>query len=1188
MPGDRNGYEVFARWILLLVVSVAMAPSAQAGIKKQPVTRPIDENIPWASGVLVNDFVAESDRATIIFEMLDSSGSIDNVLVVPKSDYLAGTVGPVQSIGGQVDSTLSFFYFSPPSVSGFPLASLFDSGAEGWTVTNGDWLEGPLAPRTVDLIPSDWIGGALSFSGSAGITVENLVPGDDYVLSFWWRAGTGNLQFNQFVMEAIVDFAPDAYPPVLSQIAELQGFAGVTFCDVDRSGTGELLAFDQFQGDLQLLELPDLTVPTRLNTFPSLSGDFACATDADNDGDDDFYILQRDQVRFVEKTNNWKFASGSIHNLTVSGGTSYSGLVLSDANCDGFPDVVVFGTYTSTSTRILIYDDQTGTLVDQTPSSVQAVNSVYHASLADFDNDGIPEVALAAYDGIYMLKAPSGLPCNTLEAFQVAPSAGGNPYTQVDWVDVDEDGDMDLHAYANQAGNWVIYSHNGVLGPPSQLAGTAPNRMLSNWGDMNRDGRLDMIGLSVNAMAESVTLSDNTYSLLPTYGIDARTGGFFDYDHDGDDDLIYSDDDLTVMNSLSDQRESHNWIEFFLEGNPGLSALGASVVLETGNGTLARRLHSGDGVARAMLPNRLKFGLGNESVAQNVSVSWPGGAQTSLGTLDANRTYYVAEGCTNLCPDYRFDDSQWVQSMGSVWVDFDQDGDMDLFVSSWESPDRLYENDGTGNLQLTNQSALQISNNTRSFAWGDYDNNGYPDLFIGGRGQNRLLKNVTGSLTDVTPPNVAGDPLDEAFSPCWADYDRDGDLDLYVSSVMESKLFRNEGGDTFVDVTPSALAESDQSKAMWVDYDNDGWMDLYRMYRNAPNQMLRNLGAGAFQETPANGLQYSGNASSASWADYDNDGDLDVYLANLGTDVLLRNDSGVFVSVAFPVPALGDESLAAHWFDIDYDGDLDLYIAGGNATANRLLLQQNGSFVEQPSFPASTRRASRSASACDTDSDGDLDLFVSTVQGFDLQLESSGYTNGANWLEIALEGTVSNRSAIGARISVEIDGEVQTREVTGGAGLSANSSLRQWIGLGSSPSAVNVTVDWPSGVSALYAGLAKNQRHFLVEESPTGVIEPEEELETTRFSFRVSPNPMHAGTVVYLELPAPEAVSVVVYNLRGQLVRSFQHRLLPAGSHQIGWDATDNSGRGVAAGVYSLRVTAGGNRATRQITVLGR
>ncbi len=287
----------------------------------------------------------------------------------------------------------------------------------------------------------------------------------------------------------------------------------------------------------------------------------------------------------------------------------------------------------------------------------------------------------------------------------------------------------------------------------------------------------------------------------------------------------------------------------------------------------------------------------------------------------------------------------------AAWGDYDGDGHLDLFVgfvSRQGSSNRLYRNEGDGArfTDVTDPAGVAISGSFRQVSWVDYDNDGDVDLFLGLRDKpNVLFRNDDGRFTDVASALGVGDSR-RTVGAVWFDFDKDGDLDLYVANMDgdANGLFRNDGT-RFVDVAiesgadsggrPLGFRSNGSVRPTLADYDNDGALDIFTA-NYGPNGLLRNLDDGRFENVaPQMGLAIDSFYDTGTWGDYDNDGRLDLYVNGTVTggkqyrDYLLRNDGERFIDVTPDV--LGDlaSDHGAQWADFDLDGALDLALTGG-------------------------------------------------------------------------------------------------------------------------------------------------------------------------------------------------------------------------------------------------------------------
>ena len=190
--------------------------------------------------------------------------------------------------------------------------------------------------------------------------------------------------------------------------------------------------------------------------------------------------------------------------------------------------------------------------------------------------------------------------------------------------------------------------------------------------------------------------------------------------------------------------------------------------------------------------------------------------------------------------------------------------------------------------------------------WGDFDNDGDLDLFVGFKAgaPNRLYRNDAGTFVEVGQQMGVAD-LTDTRAAAWSDYDADGNLELYIGFTRRSgernKLYRKMGG-KFVDVAHElgvdAMGETRQ--VSWIDFDNDGRVDLFVAFRDAPNRLFHNEGNRFVNVAPDLGVDDPRKTVGAVWFDFNQDGRLDVFCANQdGTlNGLFENRGGKFVDVA--------------------------------------------------------------------------------------------------------------------------------------------------------------------------------------------------------------------------------------------------------------------------------------------------
>jgi hypothetical protein len=423
-------------------------------------------------------------------------------------------------------------------------------------------------------------------------------------------------------------------------------------------------------------------------------------------------------------------------------------------------------------------------------------------------------------------------------------------------------------------------------------------------------------------------------------------------------------------------------------------------------------------------------------------------------------------------------------------------------------------------------------------AVGDYDNDGDIDLFVTSFGPDTLYRNNgDGTFTDTTNEAGVSDPL-WSTSATFVDYDRDGDLDLFVANYLDftiagnktctdsagsrdycgprvyrpvpDRLYRNEGGGRFTNVTEaSGVARADGAGLGVVagDYNGDGWLDLYVANDATPNQLWINRRDGTFVDEgllSGAALNVAGNPEGSmgiASGDFDADGDEDLFVTNIAgeTFVLYRNDgSGNFEDARVPAglaaPTAASTGFGTDWFDYDNDGWLDLFVANGAVNLveaqrgqpspfrmkNQLFHNDGtGRFSETSAAGgAAFQRAeiSRAAAFGDLDNDGDIDVAVTTNGGpIRLLLNQTGTQH--HWLQVSLTQDARNRQAVGARIRLERAGQpaLWRRVRTDGSYLAA-SDVRAHFGLGTEARVAAIVVHWPDGAVERWTGLAADRQ----------------------------------------------------------------------------------------------------------------
>lgn len=419
--------------------------------------------------------------------------------------------------------------------------------------------------------------------------------------------------------------------------------------------------------------------------------------------------------------------------------------------------------------------------------------------------------------------------------------------------------------------------------------------------------------------------------------------------------------------------------------------------------------------------------------------------------------------------------------MGVAVADYDNDGLADIYVTGYGG-NALYHNLGNCKFEdVTDKAGVGAGGLSLGAAWGDYDRDGHVDLFV-----SRYVHVDMDKL-----PELGSDEKFCRFRGVLVQcgpWGMQGDTDF---------LFHNRGDGTFEDVSKKAgVGNSKHYYGMgvvWGDYDNDGWPDLYVADDAGPNYLYRNQHDGTFEEVGLMlGADLSGDGQElgsmgVDFGDYDRDGRLDIFVSEFvdQSDSLYHNNGADgFADVTWKAK-IGQPShpyigWGTSFFDMDNDGWLDLFVANGHVYPQvdtipdaahfrqPILLFRNlrdGTFEDVAGAaglndgPLQSRRG---AAFGDINNDGCIDVVTLNV-GAVPSLFLNHCPSGNHRVLFKLQGTKSNRLAIGARVTVKTGGVTQFSEVKGGSSYISQNDLRQHFGLGKIDKMDEVTIRWPNG-----------------------------------------------------------------------------------------------------------------------------
>lgn len=483
---------------------------------------------------------------------------------------------------------------------------------------------------------------------------------------------------------------------------------------------------------------------------------------------------------------------------------------------------------------------------------------------------------------------------------------------------------------------------------------------------------------------------------------------------------------------------------------------------------------------------------------------------------------------------------------GITFFDYDNDGWDDVTIASAQGdPVRFFKNingffvEQTLNITQNNWRNKQIN-------WVDIDNDGDNDLFItSDTSSNRLYKNLGNMiLEDIT---VASGMLTDVlltYGASWGDYNKDGYLDVFISNrstTIPNVLYKNNGDNTFTIVNPEAGIINTGMLSFcsaFFDYNNDGHQDLYvanDKIENA-NTLYENNGDGTFTDVSAvSGTDITIDAMSVTIDDFDADGWMDIYVTNdiVGNVFLRNNGDGTFTDIAQSThTTFNSVGWGAVFLDADNDRDLDLYVSAehngsisGYLSSALYVNNNDGTFSINNAAVPGDLAISYSNAIGDTDNDGYPEIVVNNINHDNIFLWKNNTINGNNWLKVKLEGTQSNKNGIGSLIEINVNGEKQYRYTLCGEGYLSQNSATEFFGLGDGSVVDYIKVKWLSGVEDIIFNVNANQQLHIVEGSTLSL---EEELSNT---VKIYPNPVKNN----LNIKANSSIlEIVIYDVVGK------------------------------------------------------
>jgi hypothetical protein len=454
-------------------------------------------------------------------------------------------------------------------------------------------------------------------------------------------------------------------------------------------------------------------------------------------------------------------------------------------------------------------------------------------------------------------------------------------------------------------------------------------------------------------------------------------------------------------------------------------------------------------------------------------------------------------------------------SMGAVWGDYDNDGYEDLFVYKWGRPELFHNEAGKSFTRVTDKAALPSWVNANTAIWFDYDSDGLLDLFLGGY----YAEDV--DLWNLKTTRMMPDSFE------------------YAQNGGRKYLFRNLGSGSFEEVSNEVGIDSRRwaLAAVAANLRGSGHPDLFIANDYGISELYFNDGKKFREVGRQAGVGFAPKSGmNAAAGDILNDGRYSIYVSNISEDGVLIQGNNLWVpkegttgdSMQYDNLArvmgveLGGWSFGAQFGDLNNDGHLDLYlvngyvsgdrnsnywydfskIAGGNSTIisdaahwpamegrslsgyqqkRAWLNDGSGKFINvAQAVGAKDAYDGRAVAFADLWNRGVLDVIVANQRG-PLLIYKNTVAPENSWIEFELEGSSSNRAAIGAEVRVFWSGRQQVQQVSGGSGFCSQNQRRLHFGLGKNPQVEKVEIRWPSGKIQTITDPVLNQANKIKE-----------------------------------------------------------------------------------------------------------
>ena len=372
-----------------------------------------------------------------------------------------------------------------------------------------------------------------------------------------------------------------------------------------------------------------------------------------------------------------------------------------------------------------------------------------------------------------------------------------------------------------------------------------------------------------------------------------------------------------------------------------------------------------------------------------------------------------------------------------IWVDYDNDGDKDIYVTALDGPNLLYENDGNMNFTDVSSTRGLSSQNvlTEGANFADIDRDGFLELYVCNYDNDGITLNghenemykwqpQLNAYQDITLTSGTGNGARTSFCTAFFDMDMDNDLDMYVINdypTFQNSLYMNIGGGQFIDVSVPSLT----------------------------NIAIEAMNAGI--------------------SDFDQDGDFDIYITDVTQAVLFQNNgNNTFTDVAVAAGVTANAwSWTGNFFDYDNDRDDDLYVCSQiNTEPNFFYVNNNDGTFSEPLANSGGITGQDELEAItnaigDINNDGKLDIIINSRNNNNFRLYVNNDLSNNNFIKLNLKGVFSNKAAYGALVEVWIDGVKSIQHKHCGVALKCQNSDYLHFGIGQATAVDSIVVKWP-------------------------------------------------------------------------------------------------------------------------------